>query len=87
MVVELCMKTSSVDAKLSSVLKLLIDKEWIWRPARCDDMIKIQSKRHDIINLKEQDSAIWTVSSSGKHEVAITWNQLSSKRTVQSGQF
>lgn len=43
-------KKNDIDAKLHGIL---IDKEQIWKPARTDDVVKIQSKLH-LINLKKK---------------------------------
>ena len=66
---------SKTDARVDSVL---IDKQWHWRPARSEELVSVQSKLFSI-NLREEDKALWSVSSSGRFSCAATWNELRTK--------
>jgi hypothetical protein len=46
---------SSFDAKLDSVLR---DKNWLWNPARSEELVSIQHKL-SLINIRDEDRAIW----------------------------
>uniref|UniRef100_A0A2N9JAL9 Reverse transcriptase domain-containing protein n=1 Tax=Fagus sylvatica TaxID=28930 RepID=A0A2N9JAL9_FAGSY len=67
--------TSKTDARVDSIL---IDKQWHWRPARSEELFSVQSKLFSI-NLREEDKALWSVSSSGRFSCAATWNELRTK--------
>jgi hypothetical protein len=52
---------SHVDAKLSSVL---VDKQWVWRPARSEDLVSIQSFLPSI-QISDFNKPSWMLSKSG----------------------
>ena len=68
---------SSFEATLCRVLK---DKEWHWRSARSEDLVKIRSKLQST-DLKENYRVIWTATPSGKFGIAATWNHLQRKKS------
>jgi hypothetical protein len=43
---------SSFDAKLDSVLT---DKNWLWNPARSEELVSIRNK-FSLINIRDEDS-------------------------------
>jgi hypothetical protein len=67
---------SRVEAKLSSVIS---NGEWYWKPARSDDLVKIQSRLHEV-KIGLQDKPLWTASKKGVYVSADTWELLREKR-------
>ena len=67
--------TSTFNAKVSSVLR---NKEWVWRPARSENLVEIQSKLSQI-QIMDYDRAIWSISASGNFSCAATWEHFRTK--------
>jgi hypothetical protein len=67
---------SNLQAKVSSVIQ---NKEWCWCPARLEDMAEIQSKL-SLIQIKESDKAVWSLTTAGNFNCAATWKHLRSKQ-------
>ena len=67
---------SNLQAKVSSVIQ---NKEWCWCPARLEDMAEIQSKL-SLIQIKESDKAVWSLTTTGNFNCAATWQHLRSKQ-------
>ena len=57
---------STFNAKVSSVLR---NKEWVWRPARSENLMEIQSKLIQI-QIMDYDRPIWSTSASGNFSCA-----------------
>ena len=56
-----------------------MDKVLIWKPARSDDLVTIQSQLH-LVSLKYKGAANWTITSSGSYAYAATYNEVRVKR-------
>uniref|UniRef100_A0A2N9HE77 Reverse transcriptase domain-containing protein n=1 Tax=Fagus sylvatica TaxID=28930 RepID=A0A2N9HE77_FAGSY len=67
--------TSTFNAKVSSVLR---NKEWVWRPARSENLVEIQSKLSQI-QIMDYDRPIWSTSASGNFSCAATWEHFRTK--------
>ncbi|XP_075641997.1 uncharacterized protein LOC142613508 [Castanea sativa] len=66
---------SNPEAKVDFVLK---DKTWIWRPARSDALLTIQCQLF-LIELKDEDKALWQATKSGKFSCAATYTEIRDK--------
>ena len=60
---------SNPEVKVDSVLK---DKRWIWRSARFDAFVIIQCQLF-LVELKDEDKALWQATKSGKFSCATTY--------------
>ena len=67
---------SHIKAKLSTVI---CNGEWLWRPARLDDLVEIQARLSDV-TLGTCDKPVWTVSKRGSYVSFETWKALREKR-------
>jgi hypothetical protein len=67
---------SSVEARLSSVIH---DGEWVWRPARSEALVDIQTRLTEI-KLGHCDKPIWIASRKGIYVSSDTWEALREKR-------
>ena len=59
----------NLEAKMDSVLK---DKTWIWRLSRSDALVTIQCQLF-LVELKDEDKALWQVTKSGKFSCVATY--------------
>lgn len=59
--------------KLNSTV--LVDKQWIWRPARSEDLVTIQSLLPSI-QLGEADEPTWLPSKSSPFSTYKTWKAI-----------
>ena len=66
---------SNPEAKVDSVLK---DKTWIWRLARSDTLVTIQCQLF-LVELKDEDKALWQATKSGKFCCAATYAEIRDK--------
>uniref|UniRef100_A0A2N9HTC6 Reverse transcriptase domain-containing protein n=1 Tax=Fagus sylvatica TaxID=28930 RepID=A0A2N9HTC6_FAGSY len=66
---------STFNAKVSSVLR---NKEWVWRPARSENLVEIQSKLSQI-QIMDYDGTIWYINASGNFSCAATWEHFRTK--------
>ena len=71
---------SSSNALLSSVLQ---EGNWIWAPARSDNLVPIQSKLC-LIDFAEEDRPIWIPSKSGTQSCAETSKAIREKKAEVS---
>jgi hypothetical protein len=67
---------SSVEARLSSVIH---DGEWVWRPARSEALVDIQTRLTEI-KLGHCDKPNWIASRKGIYVSSDTWEALREKR-------
>ena len=67
---------NSSNALLCSVLQ---KGNWIWAPARSDNLVPIQSKLC-LIDFAEEDRPIWIPSKSGTHSCAETLKAIREKK-------
>ena len=62
----------NLEAKVDSVLK---DKTWIWRPAKSNTLVTVQCQLL-LVELKDEDKALWQVTKFGKFSCATTYAKL-----------
>ena len=67
---------NSSNALLCSVLQ---ESNWIWAPARSDNLVPIQSKLC-LIDFAEEDRPIWIPSKSSTHSCAETLKAIREKK-------
>jgi hypothetical protein len=67
---------SNLDARVVSVLR---NGNWIWKPARSDELVTIQSRLSEI-RLGDSDRPVWTVAKKGIYVSSDTWNHLRKKK-------
>jgi hypothetical protein len=67
---------SNLDAKLSSVI---LNGEWVWRPARSDALVEIQTKLPEI-SFGSHDRPFWTASKTRAYVSSETWELLREKK-------
>ena len=63
---------SNPEAKVDSMLK---NKTWIWRPARSDALVTVQCQLF-LVELKDEDKALWQATKSGKFSCAATYAEI-----------
>ena len=65
----------NLEAKVDSVLK---DKTWIWRPAKSNTLVTVQCQLF-LVELKDEDKALWQATKSGKFSCAATYAEIIDK--------
>ena len=63
-------------AKVSCVIH---NKEWCWGLARLEEIVDIKSKL-SLIQIKESDKVVWSLTAAGNFNCAATWQHLRSKQ-------